>query len=260
MSDPASNVLPGETGSPAAIEPMDRVLVADDDRELCELVREYVLREGLEIESVHDGKHALERSLSGRYDVIVLDVMLPGLNGLQVLQRIRATSRLGVLMLTARSEEVDRILGLEYGADDYLSKPFNPRELVARIRAVLRRLKPGAMEESSWSPEQLESGDIELDKGSRTCRRNGVVVDLTTAEFDLLEVLLRGSGRVVPRKDLVRTVLDREFSPFDRSIDVHISNLRKKLGVLADGTGRIRSVRNIGYLYARQSAPRQHDS
>ena len=253
MSEDASKSIQCEAAE-ASVKSMDRVLLIDDDRELCALVREYLVQEGLDVESVHDGKHGLERSLSGKYDIVVLDVMLPTMSGLQVLQRLRMTSRVGVLMLTARGEEVDRILGLEHGADDYIPKPFNPRELTARIRAVLRRLKPGAFEDSSWTPEQFELGDIELDKGTRTCRRDGQIVDLTTTEFDLLTAFLRASGRTIPRKDLVRTVLDREFSPFDRSIDVHISNLRKKLGSSPDGKERIRSVRNVGYLYAHSAS------
>lgn len=230
---------------------MDRVLIIDDDPELCALVRECLGEEGLFVESVHDGKHGLERSLSGKYDIVLLDVVLPGMGGLHVLQKLRAASRVGVLMLSARSEEVDRILGLEFGADDYLPKPFNPRELVARIRAVLRRLKPGSQQYGAWTPEHLELGDVELDRGTRTCRRSGEIVELTSIEFDLFEVLLRASGRVVLRKDLFRTGLDREFSPFDRSVDVHIGHLRRKLGPLPDGTQRIRTVRNAGYLYAQ---------
>jgi two-component system response regulator CpxR len=230
---------------------MNRVLIIDDDPELCSLVRECLREEGFFVEFVHDGKHGLERSLSGKYDIVVLDVVLPGMSGMHVLQKLRATSRIGVLMLSARSDEVERILGLEHGADDYLPKPFNPRELVARIRALLRRLKPGEQDYGSWNPEQIELGDMELDEGTRTCRRSGKVIELTTAEFDLLRVLMKESGRVVGRKDLFRKVLDREYSPFDRSVDVHIGHLRKKLGPLSDGTERIRTVRNVGYLYVQ---------
>jgi two-component system response regulator CpxR len=231
---------------------VDRVLVIDDDRELCELVREYLVQECFYVDLIHEGRHGLEQALSGKYDVVILDVMLPGMNGLQVLQAIRRASRVGVLMLTARGEDVDRILGLEHGADDYLAKPFNPRELVARIRAVLRRLRPAGASDGLWSPERLELGDLHLDHGSRTCRLGGAPIDLTTTEFDLLVALAKSSGRVISRRDLVRVVLDREFSPFDRSIDVHVSNLRKKLGLLPEGIERIRSVRNVGYLYAQQ--------
>jgi len=255
MPEDASNSL-CETFRYAGEMGVDRILVVDDDQELCQLIQEYLTRENFQIEYVHNGKHGLEQALSGKFDVVVLDVMLPGMNGTQVLQQIRAASRVGVVMLTARGEDVDRILGLEYGADDYLAKPFNPRELVARIRAVLRRLRPSVMGEATWTPEQIEVGDIHLDKGSRTCRVCGMLVELTTTEFDLLLTLVRSSGRVVSRKDLIRTVLDRDFSPFDRSIDVHISNLRKKLGSLPEGMERIRSIRNIGYLYAYSNSPK----
>jgi len=248
MPEPASEPAYGEQNE--ALEPgVDRVLVIDDDRELCELVREYLVQECFYVDLIHEGRHGLEQALSGKYDVVILDVMLPGMNGLQVLQAIRRASRVGVLMLTARGEDVDRILGLEHGADDYLPKPFNPRELVARIRAVLRRLRPAGATDGLWSPERLELGDLYLDQGSRTCRVGGTTVELTTTEFDLLVALIKSSGRVISRKDLVRVVLDREFSPFDRSIDVHVSNLRKKLGVTAEGIERIRSIRNVGYLY-----------
>jgi two-component system, OmpR family, response regulator CpxR len=251
MSERASDPAYGIHNEP--LEPsVDRVLVIDDDRELSELVREYLVQECFYVDLIHEGRHGLEQALSGKYDIVILDVMLPGMHGLQVLQTIRRASRVGVLMLTARGEDVDRILGLEHGADDYLAKPFNPRELVARIRAVLRRLRPAGASDGLWSPERLELGDLHLDQGSRTCRLGGTPVDLTTTEFDLLVALAKSCGRVISRKDLVRVVLDREFSPFDRSIDVHISNLRKKLGVLPEGIERIRSVRNVGYLYAQQ--------
>jgi DNA-binding response OmpR family regulator len=229
---------------------MIRVLVIDDDRELCRLLRQYLIQEGMTVHLAHDGRSGLRAALSGEHDLLILDVMLPELTGLQLLKQLRTNSGVGVLMLTARGEEVDRIIGLEYGADDYLAKPFNSRELIARMRAVYRRLKPWCQDEMSPVPESFQIGDLVLDQGTRTCRRNGALVELTTAEFDLLAVFLRRSGRVVPRKDLLRQVLDREYSPFDRSIDVHVSNLRRKLGALSDGTERIRGVRNIGYIYA----------
>ena len=228
-----------------------RVLVIDDDRELCRLLKQYLVQEGMTVHLAHDGKSGLRSALSGQHDLVILDVMLPELTGLQVVKQLRLNSGVGVLMLTARGEEVDRIIGLEYGADDYLAKPFSTRELLARIRAVSRRLKPSCEGDVSPSPESFEIGDLVLDQGTRTCHRNGEVVELTTAEFDLLAVFLRCSGRVVPRKELLREVLDREYSPFDRSIDVHVSNLRRKLGALPDGTERIRGIRNIGYIYAR---------
>jgi DNA-binding response OmpR family regulator len=232
------------------LEEIMRVLVIDDDRELCRLLKQYLMQEGMTVHLAHDGRSGLKSALSGQHDLVILDVMLPELTGLQVVKQLRLNSGVGVLMLTARGEEVDRIIGLEYGADDYLAKPFSTRELLARIRAVSRRLKP-SREEVSPFPESFEIGDLALDQGTRTCHRNGEVIELTTAEFDLLAVFLRCSGRVVPRKELLREVLDREYSPFDRSIDVHVSNLRRKLGALPDGTERIRGIRNIGYIYAR---------
>ncbi len=233
---------------------MLRVLVIDDDRELCQLLSVCLLREGMNVQVTHDGRSGLSLALSGKHDLVILDVMLPELTGLQVLKQLRSSSSIGVLMLTARGEEADRIVGLEYGADDYLPKPFSARELVARIRALARRLKPWPDGEMGRAPERLEIDDLILDEGARTCRRNGEIIDLTSAEFDLLSVFLRCSGRTVHRKELSKQVLDRDWSPFDRSIDVHVSNLRRKLGSLPDGTERIRGIRNIGYIYARAVA------
>jgi two-component system response regulator CpxR len=226
-----------------------RVLVVDDDIELCQLLSEYLATEGYAVEAVHTGRLGVERALEGDHAIVVLDVMLPDLKGFEVLRRIRAESRRPILMLTARGDEQDRILGLEMGADDYLAKPFNPRELSARIDAVLRRSRPDAG--NDWrGGGRLVVGDVSLDKGAREARRGDEPLDLTTVEFDLLDLLLRGAGRVIPRDELVRTVLRREFSPFDRSIDTHVSNLRRKLGPAADGTERIKGVRGIGYQYA----------
>jgi DNA-binding response OmpR family regulator len=233
---------------------MLRVLVIDDDRELCQLVSVCLVREGMKVQASHDGRSGLTLALTGQHDLAILDVMLPQLTGLQVLKQLRNNSNIGILMLTARGEEADRIMGLEYGADDYLSKPFSARELVARIRALARRLKPWPDGEMGRAPERLEIDDLILDEGARTCRRNGEIIDLTTAEFDLLSLFLRCSGRAVHRKELSKQVLDRDWSPFDRSIDVHVSNLRRKLGSLPEGTERIRGIRNIGYIYARAAA------
>jgi DNA-binding response OmpR family regulator len=233
---------------------MLRVLVIDDDRELCQLVSVCLVREGMKVQASHDGRSGLTLALTGQHDLAILDVMLPQLTGLQVLKQLRNTSNIGILMLTARGEEADRIMGLEYGADDYLSKPFSAGELVARIRALARRLKPWPDGEMGRAPERLEIDDLILDEGARTCRRNGEIIDLTTAEFDLLSLFLRCSGRAVHRKELSKQVLDRDWSPFDRSIDVHVSNLRRKLGSLPEGTERIRGIRNIGYIYARTAA------
>jgi two-component system, OmpR family, response regulator CpxR len=231
---------------------MDRILIIDDDFELCSLVSEYLEPEGFRVESVHDGESGLQRAQHGSYLLIILDVMLPGMSGFDVLRRLRATSRIPVLLLTARGEDVDRIVGLEIGADDYLPKPFNPRELVARIRAVLRRTSADPKGKGMpRPPEILRIGDIELDPATRTVKHGGQPVDLTSVEFNLLEVLLREAGRVVTREELVSAVLSRKFSPFDRSIDMHVSKVRKKLGDLNGDVEHIKTVRGVGYIFAR---------
>jgi two-component system, OmpR family, response regulator CpxR len=226
---------------------MEKILIVDDDRELAELVREYLASEGMDVEAVHNGREGASRALSGEYDLVILDVMLPAMSGTEVLQRIRSSSQIPVIMLTARGEDVDRILGLELGADDYMPKPFNSRELAARIRAVLRRHR---RIQSSASVALLRVGDIELDPGSREVRRAGTRIPLTSLEFDLLQLLLDRAGSVVPRGELSRRVLGREFDPFDRSVDVHVSSLRRKIG-----PGElIKCVRGIGYLFALSAA------
>jgi len=234
---------------------VDQILLIDDDVELCSLVTEYLEAEGFKVEAVFDGKRGLERALNGPQLLVVLDVMLPGLNGLDVLRRIRIASKIPVLLLTARGEDVDRIVGLEIGADDYLPKPFNPRELVARIRAILRRTRTAP--QSDPIPEVVRVGDIELDPATRTVRQRGTRIEFTSVEFNLLEVLLREAGRVVAREELVDTVLSRKFSPFDRSIDMHISKVRKKLGDSDTGAELIKTVRGVGYIFAlaRDQAP-----
>ena len=230
------------------------LLVVDDDAELCQLLSEYLLPEGYDVEAVHNGTDGVERALSGDHALVVLDVMLPDVRGFEVLRQLRARSRMPVLMLTARGNEQDRILGLEMGADDYLAKPFNPRELSARIEAILRR--SGDRRTVDARAGELAVDDVTMNKASRMVRRGPEPLDLTTVEFDLLEALLRAAGRVIPRDELVRTVLNRPFSPFDRSIDTHVSNLRRKLGPGADGLDRIKSVRGIGYQYTLRHAPR----
>ena len=234
---------------------MNRLLVVDDDIELCSLVTKYLEREGFEVKTVNEGEQGIELALSGKYTLVILDVMLPGVNGFDALRRIRTHSRVPVLMLSARAEEVERIVGLEIGADDYLAKPFNPHELVARIRAIIRRAQPN----SQFAPEKipyhlLTVGDIELDKNTWKVRRSGEVVELTTLEFNLLEVLIRVAGHVVTREELVETVLGRKFDPFDRSLDMHVSNLRKKLGHQVSGVERVKSVRGVGYVYSNLDA------
>jgi two-component system response regulator CpxR len=232
---------------------MHRILVIDDDVELCGLLTDYLTPEGLQVETVYDGERGAERALSGEHALVVLDVMLPGMSGFDVLRRIRAGSNVPVLMLTARGDDVDRIVGLEMGADDYLPKPFNPRELVARIRAIQRRVEPRMERETGTgkAAERLVVGDVQLDPGARVVLQRGHPVDLTSVEFTLLEVLLRASGQMVTREDLAQQVLGRPLSPYDRSIDVHISSLRRKLGHQQGDTERIKTVRGAGYLYAR---------
>jgi two-component system, OmpR family, response regulator CpxR len=240
---------------------IDRLLLVDDDVELCELVIEYLKPEGFDIEVVHSGKEGVNRALSGEHAVIVLDVMLPGISGFEVLRRIRARSDVPVMMLTARGEAVDRIVGLEIGADDYLPKPFEPRELTARIRAILRRIgRAAGLRQTTAIVPKLLVGDIELDPARRTVRRAGRVVQLTGVEFTLLESLLREAGRVVGREDLSKAVLGRELQPYDRSLDVHVSNLRKKLGPMGDGQERIKTVRGLGYIHTLPSAPCKEDA
>jgi two-component system response regulator CpxR len=226
---------------------MSKVLVIDDDEELCDLVSEYLTVEGFETTAVHDGETGLKEALSGEYDLAILDVMMPKLNGFDVLRNLRERSGLPVMMLTARGDDMERIVGLEIGADDYLPKPFNPRELVARLRAILRR----AATDDTEHPlaEKITVDDLELSSSSRSVKRGGEELPVTSVEFDLLSALLREAGRVVKKEDLSENVLERRLSPYDRSLDMHISNLRKKLGPRTDGSERIKTVRSVGYIY-----------
>jgi two-component system response regulator CpxR len=227
---------------------MQQILVIDDDVELCELVAEYLAPEGYKVECVHEGPAGVVRALSGEHALAVLDYMLPGLNGFEVLRQIRLTSHLPIVMLTARGEDTNRIIGLQIGADDYLPKPFNPLELVARINAVLRRTQ--AAPDQKPAVEVMVIGDVEMDNRTRTVRRSGEAIELTAVEYALLEKLLHAPGRILEREELVKDVLHRELSPFDRSIDTHVSNLRKKLGHTVNGRERIKTVRSVGYIYA----------
>jgi two-component system response regulator CpxR len=230
---------------------MNRLLIIDDDTELCELLSDYLIPEGFTVQGVHDGEAGAILALSGQHDLVVLDVMLPGLNGFEVLRRIRFASMIPVLMLTARGDDVDRIVGLEMGADDYLPKPFNPRELVARIRAIQRRAV-AELDGSQLAQERearLVVGDLDLNPATRILARSGERIELTAVEFSLLQILLKHPGQVASRDDLAETVLGRKLEIFDRSIDVHVSSLRKKLGRLTDGRERISSVRGVGYQY-----------
>jgi two-component system response regulator CpxR len=220
-----------------------RILLIDDDAELCSLLVEFLTREGFSIECEHEGKNGLERALHGGFDLIVLDVMLPGLDGVEILRRLRAESRIPVLMLTARGDDMDRIAGLEMGADDYLAKPFNPRELLARIRSILRRL------ERPPSPEgPLEVNGVRIDPGAREVSVGGRKIEVTTFEFDILELLMRSAGKVVSRDDLMEHLYNRKATAFDRSVDMHISHLRKKVET---GQPIIKTIRGAGYQFVR---------
>jgi two-component system response regulator CpxR len=224
-----------------------RLLIVDDDPDIREMLSDYLEAEGYCVEAVGSGQEALARVAEVEYTLIILDIMLPGMNGLDVLRQLRVSSQIPVLMLTARGEAVDRVLGLQLGADDYLPKPFVPQELAARIHAILRRSKSNGDDASS----AIDVSDISLDAKSRLVTQHGKVVDLTSVEFDLLRVLLSHAGQVVGRETLQRQVLGREYTPFDRSIDTHVCNLRKKLGTTAEGIERIKSVRGSGYLFSR---------
>jgi DNA-binding response OmpR family regulator len=230
---------------------MERVLIVDDDVELCSLLADRLLPEGFELEAAYDGASGLERARSGEHSIVILDLMLPVLNGLDVLRRLRSQSDIPVLILTARGEDVERILGLEIGADDYLPKPFNPRELIARLRAILRRTARISMETS-----RITVGDVTLDPAAREATAGGKQLELTSVEFALLERFLREAGHVMTREHLTETVLGRKLGPFDRVIDVHVSNLRKKLGSIREGE-RIKAVRGAGYQFAVRSGEKQ---
>lgn len=227
---------------------MKQILVIDDDKELCELLVEFLEPEGFSVETVHEPYQGLRRALSGEHGLLVLDVMLPSMTGFELLRNLRISSQVPVLMLTARGEDVDRIVGLEMGADDYLPKPFNPRELVARIQAIWRRSQPEEQQVLE-NPTQLKLDDITLEMGSRSVKQNDDTITLTAAEFSLLHELLKNAGQVMTREELTQKVLSRKLEIFDRSIDVHVSSLRKKLGHNIANRERIKTIRSVGYLY-----------
>jgi len=219
------------------------ILIADDDVELCELLREFFESEDFTVRLAHDGLAGLEAARQPGLDLVVLDVMMPQMNGLDVLKELRKESRLPVIMLTARGDDLDRILGLELGADDYVPKPCNPRELLARIRAVMRRAG------GSTTQTIVQCDDLELNQGNRTLQKNGEPVELTSTEFSILQSLLQHRGEVVSKRDLYVTALGREPVAHDRSVDMHVSNLRRKIGPDRAGENRIETIRGIGYLY-----------
>lgn len=233
---------------------MNRLLIADDDIELCEMLSEYLSAEDFQVDVANDGERALEMALNNPYDLVILDVMMPKKNGFEVLRAFRAQSLTPVLMLTARGEDVDSIVGLELGADDYLPKPCNPRVLVARIRAVLRRAESHHDESVEDKTSVIHIGDIELHTASRSVFRNGKPIVLTSTEFSVLEVLMTHAGQVVSKQSLSEKALSRPLERYDRAIDMHVSSLRKKLGSAKDGSTIIQTVRGIGYLYTLEKA------
>lgn len=224
---------------------MSRVLLVDDDIELAAMLREYLEQEGFEAVAVHDGESGVREALSGRYAIAVLDVMMPRLNGVEALRQIRAGSRLPVLMLTARGDDIDRIIGLELGADDYVPKPCSPRELVARLRAILRRVAGPA--EASTSAEPLVVGPLSMWPERRSASWRQQPLDLTSTEFSILGVLARQAGRVVSKSEISELALGRPLARFDRSIDVHVGSIRQKLGARPDGSSWIQTIRGQGY-------------
>ncbi|MEA2262038.1 MAG: two-component system, OmpR family, response regulator [Acidobacteriaceae bacterium] len=227
---------------------MNSLLIVDDDVELCALLIERLAEDGFDLSAVHNGIDGLEVASNGSYSLVILDVMLPRMGGIDVLKQLRARSSVPVLMLTARGDDIDRIIGLEVGADDYLPKPFNPRELVARIKAILRR-----MDERRTGLEKFTAGDILIDTSLREAYIGDRSLQLTTIEFDLLEVLVRNPGRALSREYLTGVALGRKLGAFDRTIDVHISNLRRKLDEHR-GIQRIKTIRGSGYLLAPRKA------
>lgn len=224
-----------------------RVLIIDDDRKLCALIREYLAPLGFEVAAAH--RSGVEQATTGNHDVVILDVMLPGLDGFEVLKRIRQKSQVPVLMLTARGEETDRIVGLEVGADDYLPKTFSTRELLARLRAVMRRASRPTPATADAPSGEIVVGDLRLNSDARVAALGDKPLDLTAIEFDLLECLARARGRVRSREQLIESITERNYNVYDRSVDVHICSLRKKLGDESASPRFIRTVRAVGYLF-----------
>ncbi|MBB4351721.1 response regulator [Aliirhizobium cellulosilyticum] len=223
---------------------MSKVLLIDDDVELMTLLQEYLMEEGYEVVTDNDGRVAISAAADRSVDIIVLDIMMPRMNGIEVLQRIRKVSQIPVLMLTARGDDVDRISGLNLGADDYVPKPCSPGELAARLRAILRRAGQSTNVETA---DAVKAGRLVLHSGSRTAEWDGVPLELTGTEFSLLEVLTRSAGQLVSKQDISKRAFGKPLTPFDRRIDVHISSVRQKLGIRDDGQSWIQSVRGQGY-------------
>ncbi|MFZ6815839.1 response regulator [Undibacterium sp. Rencai35W] len=229
---------------------MTKVLLADDDVELVDMLREYLEREDYVVTVVHDGAQAVSEALTGHHAIVVLDIMMPYMNGIEALRRIRAQSRMPVLMLTAKGDDVDRIIGLELGADDYVPKPCTPRELLARIRAILRRTQSAPGSDVQVLP--LVVGALSIWQSQRRAEWSGQPLELTSTEFTLLEILARNAGRTVSKNDLSEQGLGRPLTRFDRNIDVHLSSIRQKLGPLTDGRAVIQTVYRQGYMLTKE--------
>lgn len=226
-----------------------QLLMIDDDRELVALMDEYLSREGFELMAAHDGPSGLAAATARAPDLVILDLMLPGLDGLEVCRRLRSSSQVPILMLTARGDETDRIVGLEIGADDYLPKPFNPRELLARIRAILRRLAGPTM--ALGESAALTVGPLLIDPGARSVTAHGRSVELTSAEFDLLLTLAESAGRVLSREQILERLHGPGWAAYDRSIDVHVSRLRHKIERRPKRPELLKTVRGAGYQLSR---------
>lgn len=229
---------------------MTQVLLVDDDVELASMLADYLAQEGFEVTLAHDGERGVEEALTGHHQIVVLDVMMPRLNGIEVLRQIRNSSAIPVLMLTARGDDTDRIIGLELGADDYVPKPCTPRELTARIRAILRRMQNTDTNHGGNDP--LVVGPVTIRPEQRLAELNGNTLSLTSTEFNLLEVLVRNAGRPVSKALLSEQGLGRPLTRYDRSIDVHLSSIRHKLGNMADGRSYIQTVYRQGYQFLRE--------
>jgi len=229
---------------------MTKVLLVDDDTNLSAMLAEYLCQDGFEVQCVEDGSLGVHEALTGQHSIVVLDVMMPSMNGVEVLRRIRARSRIPVLMLTARGDDVDRIIGLELGADDYVAKPCTPRELSARLKAILRRVE-SALPHRNLS-EPLEVGPLRIWPERRVAEWAGQPLEMTGTEYNLLEVLTRNAGRVVSKSELSEQALGRPLVRFDRCIDVHVSSIRHKLPGRSDGQSWIRTVRGMGYQLIRE--------
>jgi DNA-binding response OmpR family regulator len=250
MRPPVREAAVSCAGLDAGENEMTRVLLVDDDVELATMLSEYLSQEGFQATAVHDGEAGVAAALTGQFDIAVLDVMMPVLNGVDALRRIRQSSALPVLMLTARGDDIDRVVGLELGADDYVPKPCTPRELVARLRAILRRTATATPSEGSG--DEVREGPLVLWPAKRSAQWAGEPLTLTSTEFSLLEVLARNAGNVVSKNELSEKALGRPLARFDRSVDVHVSSIRHKLGPRPDGQSWIQTIRGQGYQFVRE--------